>query len=76
MTQVTNASRRHRGLKRLEVWLPAEVEAKLAALCADSGYSRSDMVLAMIDVDYDSMIVAKTAQTSKAPSRSPGQRKS
>lgn len=70
---VTNASRRARGLRRIEVWLPPEYVAKLDAICSDSGYSRTDLLLGMIDADYDSML---DAQTPKAPGRSRGRRKS
>lgn len=62
MTQVTNASRQARGLRRITLWIPEEYLAKLDAICADSGYTRAEQVLGMIDADYDSMVEAKTAK--------------
>lgn len=45
----TSAQRRARGLRRLEIWLPAEYVAKLDAICEDSGYSRVEVVEGLID---------------------------
>lgn len=60
----SNASRRAAGRARLSIWLPMEYLAKLDALCVDSGYARSELLLCMIDDATDQM--AET-QTTKAP---------
>lgn len=42
--QVTNASRRNRGLRRLEVWLPSATIAALDAICERTGYTRREVI--------------------------------
>lgn len=46
--QVTNASRRERGLRRLEVWLPEFVIAQLDEICDECGWSRAEIIRDMI----------------------------
>jgi hypothetical protein len=47
-SQVTNASRRERGLRRLEVWIPAAALQQLDAICEESGWSRAEIIQDMI----------------------------
>lgn len=58
MTQVTNKSRRERGLRRLEVWVTEEHVKKLDQLCAENGWSRREQVEEMIDRDASTQSVA------------------
>lgn len=51
MTQ-TNAQRRQRGLRRLEVWVPEETIERLDVVCEDSGYTRGDQLAAMVDAEW------------------------
>lgn len=47
--RVTEAQHRAAGLHALKVRLPAAYVAKLDALCEDSGYSRAEQIMGMID---------------------------
>jgi hypothetical protein len=51
--QVTNASRRKRGLRRLEVWLDADTITALDEICERSGYSRRDVIKGYIDAERE-----------------------
>lgn len=53
MTDRSAASRRARGLKRLDAWLSARTIQRLDELAEDSGYSRAAMVEAMIDAEWE-----------------------
>lgn len=52
--QVTNASRRERGLRRLEVWLPDWVVERLDEICNECGWSRAEVVRDMITSESES----------------------
>jgi len=45
--------------KTITVTLPVDTLTKLDALCAASGYSRSEQIEGMIDADYETLPEAK-----------------
>lgn len=57
----SEAERRARGLRRVVVRLPAEYVARLDAICEDSGYTRAEQLMGMIDGDWESLQQSKAA---------------
>lgn len=49
----SNQARAAKGLVRVSVWLPKTVVEHLDELSEDSGYSRTEMIEAMIEADYE-----------------------
>lgn len=47
----TKAQRRAAGRARVEVWLPIEWLEKLDALCDESGFSRAEIIIGMIEAE-------------------------
>lgn len=58
---LTDAQRRANGQSRLVVWLPAATVTKLDDICAESGYSRADMVETMIETDHETLLANRRA---------------
>lgn len=54
-TNLTDAQRSANGWGRLNLRLKQTTLAKLAAIVEHSGYTRSEQIEAMIDLDYESL---------------------
>jgi metal-responsive CopG/Arc/MetJ family transcriptional regulator len=70
----TSAERRARGLRRLEVWLPADYVRKLDAISDASGYSRAEIIESMIDGETQEWEQIRERQTKKKPRERRGSR--
>lgn len=46
--QVSDASRRARGLRKISIWLEVEVLDQLDAICDETGWSRAEILRDMI----------------------------
>lgn len=71
MTDRSDAARRARGLRLVKAWLPEESSRKLDALLADSGYTVTEFVVALIDSDYAEWQEMLTARASRKPGSAP-----
>ena len=74
---ITADQRRAKGYRRVELLLHRDDVAKLDEICAESGYSRADIVETMIQTDYETLVEARRAfadgaQTKKRPRPKPG----
>jgi predicted DNA-binding protein len=64
---VTNASRRQRGLRLVQLWLPQETVTRLDAICCRSGHTRPEVIRGYIDSETEDWNALDKRKVSRRP---------